>query len=47
MLISLQVAGALLQLRPFCRGKLTALHPHVLKATQLGAEAEAIDAELE
>jgi len=45
MLISLQVALALLQLRPFCG--LTPLHPHVLKAMQFGAEAEAIDAELE
>src|SRR5436190_698458 len=45
MSISLQVARAPLQLRSFCG--LTALQPHVLKAAQFGAEAEAIDAELE
>jgi len=45
MPISLQVARPLLQLRPFCG--LTALQPDVVKAKQFGAEAEAIDAELE
>jgi len=45
MLISLQVALAPLQLRSFCG--LTALQPDAVKATQFGAEAEAIDAELE
>jgi hypothetical protein len=47
MVLSLQVARALLQPRSFHRAKLPSLNADALKTTEFGAEAEAIDAELE
>ncbi len=47
MLLSLQVARALLQPHSFYGGQLPTLNPDVLNDTEVGTEAEAIDAELE
>ena len=47
MLLSLQVAPALLQLHSFEEGDWRRLILDIFKAAEFGAEAEAIDAELE
>jgi len=47
MFLRLQAAPALLQPHSYLQMELPALTPALLKAAEFGAEAEAIDAELE